>query len=414
MKYRSAGSSLFWTLAMLALLGCQKGCEQLTRTLERQVAQAVSDEVKAPALAPVTEEEASAFGEAMLAGIESGDGEAIQRLIDFPTMLTRSLAGLKLPMKQVTETAQGVATGARKSGFIAQLATMQQANTTSTLLPGRLDRAGRWVSVRTLPESGGVEHYDFLLTKRADGSVAAADVFFLSAGEEMSASLRRLLIGAFALDKTFVESLGAEDSLFVKHLEDLNRIRSAQMAGRHEEALSIFDAMPEELRVQKFALLIRMQSLGQNADDPRYAECIGTLVERYPDDPAATFAAIDYYFLKKEYAKSLEAVNAVEKAAGGDPYFGVLKSNVLADMGRLDEAKQVALATIEREPDLLPAHLSLVNALVRQKDHAGAARQLVVVRRQFAWVPTFENVPEYAAFVASPEYGKLQREWAKD
>ena len=411
MKYRSAGSSL---LVLLALLGCQKGCDRVTRALQRQVSQAVSDEVKAPTLQPVTEAEASAFGAAMLAGIESRDAEAIQQLVDFPTVVTRSLAGMRLPMKEVLETAAGVAKGARKSGFVAQLAAMRDSNTLCSVLPDRVDREGRWVRVRVLPASGGLEHYDFLLTKRADGSVAAADVFFLTVGEEMSISLRRLLIGAFALDKTFVESLGAEDSLVVKHLEELNGVRTAQMGGRHEEALTILDGLPEELRTQKFVLLMRMQSLGQNTKDPRYAECIGTLVERYPDDPAATFAAIDYYFLKQDYAKSLEAVNAVEKAAGGDPYFGVLKSNLLADMGRLAEARQVALATIEREPDLLAAHLSLVNALVRQKDHAGAARQLLRVRKQFAWIPAFESVPVYAAFVASPEYRVLQKEWARD
>jgi hypothetical protein len=382
--------------------------------LRQEATQALSPRVKAPELQPVTEEEASAFGAALLTAIESGDGDAIQRSIDFPTVVARALSGFRLPREQVAATAQGAATGARKTGFIAQLAALREANTACSLLPGRVDPAGRWVSVRALPAPGGVEHYDFLLTKRADGAVVAADVFFLSSGEQMSVSLRRLLIGAFALDRTFVESLSDEESLLARHLDDFNRIRSAQMEGRHGEAIGALDSLPEELRMQKFTLLLRIQSLSRTPDDPRYAECIGTLLERYPGDPAATFAAIDYFFLKKDFARSLEAVNAVEQAAGGDPYFGVLRSSVLAEMGRLEEAEQVALATIEREPDLLPAHLSLVNALVRQRDHAGAARKLVAVRKQFAWTPTFENVPAYAAFVASPEYGALQREWAQE
>src|SRR5262245_58304440 len=99
---RARGSSLAWTLALLALLGCQKGCDRVTRSLGRQVSQAVSEEAKAPTLRPVTEQEASAFGAALLAGIESRDAEAIQRLIHFPTIVTRSLAGMRLPMQEVT------------------------------------------------------------------------------------------------------------------------------------------------------------------------------------------------------------------------------------------------------------------------------------------------------------------------
>jgi hypothetical protein len=133
------------------------------------------------------------------------------------------------------------------------------------------------------------------------------------------------------------------------------------------------------------------------------------LIQKFPNDPAAALASIDHYFLKKEYDKALAAVVAIEKASVPDAYFGVLKANALTAAGKYDDAKKVALATIQQEPGLLPAHLGLVAVLLQQKDHPATAEQLLKMRDQFGLAYKFEGVPEYAAFLASAEYPAFQR-----
>jgi hypothetical protein len=309
----------------------------------------------------------------------------------------------------VAQTAKGVATGAREAGLVHQLAGVRAAGVTITLLGTRLDGRGRWASFRSLPAAGGFEHYEFLLTRREDKSVVAADVFFLSSAELMSTSMRRMLIGAFAADKSFLERLSAQENLFVKHIADVQNIRKAQAGGGHDEALALLDRLPQPLQDEKFALLLRLQSTARNPDDPRYAACVARLIEKYPNDPAAMIASIDHHFLKKDYTKALAAVQEVEKRSVPDAYFGVLKVNALLAMNQLDAAKATALQTIERESGLLPAHLALVSVLLQQRDHAATAERLLQMRDRFALTYQFDGVPEYAAFVASAEYPAFKR-----
>ena len=227
------------------------GCRKVGQEVIREVAQAASPAVKPQELKPPTEQEATAFGEAMQKAVDAGDPAAIERLIDFPLLLDRALAGAHLPKNTVAETAKGVAAGARQTGLVAQLASLPAAKVGFALLSSRLDSRGRWVSFRSLPSAGGFEHYEFLLTQRDDKSVAAANVFFLSSSELMSTSMHHLLIGAFAeADKSFLERLSAQENLFVKHLADISRIRQAQASGQSEEALALLDKLPDSSRTK--------------------------------------------------------------------------------------------------------------------------------------------------------------------
>jgi hypothetical protein len=388
-------------LTLSSLCGCQE--------VARDMLRAVSPEVKPKDLKPPTEQEANAYAATMQQAIDAGDAAALERLIDFPLIVDRALAGAQLPKASVAATAQGVATGARQTGLIAQLAGLHAANVDWTLLSTRVDASGRWVSFRSLPPDGGFEHYDFLLTQREDGSVVAADVFLLSSSELISASMRRLLIGAFATDKNFLERLSARENLFVKHLDDLNAVLQAQARGASDEALGLLDRLPQALQDEKFALLMRLQMTAGKPDDPRYAACVARLIEKYPADQAAMIASIDHYFLKKEYGKALAAIEAVEKRSVPDAYFGVLRVNALVAMNELDRAKAMALQTIAREPSLLPAHFALTNVLLVQRAHGETAEQLLKMRDQFELAYELERVPEYAAFVASAEYPAFKR-----
>jgi tetratricopeptide (TPR) repeat protein len=404
-----ANRSILTLLALAAMWGCNKVRDEIVR----EVVQAASSAVQAPELKPVSEVEANDYAQRMLAAVAAGDGAGIESALDFDAIVGRALAGVHLPQKVLRDTAKGVAEGARQTGLTAQLAGLSSAGTAFSLLANRVDREGRWLSFRMLPASGGFEHYDMLLSKRDDASVVAADVHFLSAGELMSTSLRRMLIGAFAADKSFIERLSAADNLFIKHLGDINRARQAAVSGQREQAWALLEGLPEELKNQKFALLMRLQLAIAEPDDPRYAKTVATLIEKFPNDPAAAVASIDHFLLRKEYEKAIAAIEAVEKSATPDAYFGVLKAETLRSMDKLEEAREVALATIEREPGLLPAHFSLVGVLLQRKDHAATAAKLLQMRDQFELVYEFEDIPEYAAFVASSEYPAFKRQLAR-
>ena len=392
-------------LAALALLGC----DRVTREVAREVVTATAPEVETPRLEAVSETEATEYGAALVAAVEAGDLQVIDQLIDFSILGRRALAGFKLPERQVGTMLAGVGKGARTNGLIKELSTIAASGTRLRVLGTRQDDQGRWLTLRFLPAAGGVAHHNCLLSKRPDGTVVTADIHVLTSGELVSTSLRRFLIGALAQDKSFVERITEQENVLLKHLDDIQGAREDQLAGRFKEAADRLEKLPPQVRNQKFALLMRIAATASAEDDPRYQRTLEDFLEHHGKDPAAAVAAIDHYILRKEFDQALTALDTVERGIVPDPFFRVIRANVLLEAGRAREAMFTARDAIQSEPDLVDAHWSLVAASLSAKDFDTTARALLQMRESFGLEFELERVPEYAEFLRSRQYAGVQQ-----
>jgi len=386
------------------------GCKRVVGEVAREVAQATSPEVKAPSVKAVSETEAQAFGEALVTAARRGDKPKLEGLIDFKVMVQRSLADLKVANAVLQQTTAGVIQGARTTGLVHQLASISERGDTIKVLQTRTDDTGRWATVRLLPAAGGFEHYDFLLDKRGNGDVVTVDVQMLTSGELMSATMGRALVSALGMDKSLLKRLSERENALLKHMPDILKAQQTLVTGDAAGAASMLEALPEKVREQKFVMLVLVQATAATGDDARYSRALSALLKAFPNDPAATVASIDHHFLTKEYDKALAAIDRVEKSTVPDPYFGVLRTNALLELDRFDDARKAIDATIDKEPDMLMAHFSLVALLLRQKAHDATAAQLLKMRETFNLEYDLAAVPEYADFVASPQYARFVNE----
>ena len=400
-----------WLLATLALgLVCllDIACDRVAKEVAREVASATVPVVKAPEIASVTSAEAEAFARELIAAVEVGDAARVESRIDYDALIRRAADGLRLPAKVLADTVRGAQQGARETGLIFQLAGLTARGDTLTSLGTRQEGAKRWATLRMLAKAGGLEHFDCLLSKTEAGGVVAVDVRLLSTGELMSETMRRVLIPVFAADKNNVERLTQRENVLLEHLSELRAAQQARAAGEPARAADLVEGLPDELKHQKFCMLLWLQAAAASGDDARYSRALAALLERFPNDPAASVAAIDHYFLKKQYDKALSAIAHVAKHSAPDPYFRVLEANALIEMGRMDDALKAARAAIEREPGLLDAHFLLLTAQLRAKDHAAAAQTMLSISREFALSFDIGGVPEYAEFARSSEYAAIK------
>jgi hypothetical protein len=104
------------------------------------------------------------------------------------------------------------------------------------------------------------------------------------------------------------------------------------------------------------------------------------------------------------------AIERLDEQVGGDPSLANLRGNAFVAEGKLDAAAKIADARLIEEPRDLDAHLLLVSISLAGKDFSKTAKLLTKIRDELG-VPLNDltQVPQYAEFVASPEYAQWQQ-----
>jgi hypothetical protein len=176
------------------------------------------------------------------------------------------------------------------------------------------------------------------------------------------------------------KKLGRSPAELARAIEALNRARAS---GDAEEVQRRFAELPAELRDSKPLRLAELMS-GADLEPAAYSAIMERYRQDFPGDPSIDMVAVDYFFLKKDLPRTLEAIETVDRRVAGDPYLNVLRANAHPERrpgGR--EAIVVARAAVTAEPNLEPGWWALAMAQLRRGDHDAVAETVATLNLRF-------------------------------
>jgi len=365
------------------------------------------------ALSVAEDRDCATFAQAMNSAINKGSASEFNGLIDWDSIFDTALTGLTIPAKQRQDLITGLKSSTEKeTGFTAQFLKNAKQGAQFKHLRSRRREGRPVVQYRmTLSEgSGGINYFDFVVKKSADGKVRAVDVYPYLSAEMISAAFRRGVLPIVAsLNRSFVDKLLTTEKDYVRDVPKLAEIPALIAQDKNREALAQIKSLRPDTQKDKSVLLLRLRA-AQNSDEKEYAAVLEDFQRLYPADPCLDLLLLDHYSMKKEFAKALEGVDRLDKAVGGDPYLNMIRAGLSEADGNLAAAEKFAERAIKEEPTLLRAHFYLIGITLLQKKYDAT---LAALKKQDQ---TFEikyndltTVPAYAGFVKSPQY----QEWLK-
>ena len=141
-------------------------------------------------------------------------------------------------------------------------------------------------------------------------------------------------------------------------------------AGKFEELLTASEALPTELRKERFVQFLRVQAARNLGDDPRYIKALDELAAAFPKDPSVDFILLDRHFLNKDFKQALRSVDELTRQLGNDAFLANLQAMSLIALNQLDDAEAAISAGLEVEPDDFDLQMSRIDLLAKKKDHA--------------------------------------------
>ena len=354
---------------------------------------------------PVTEAEAWAFGEKVVAAMQAKDVPAVAALLRIDDLMERSVSDFGFTANEMTSFRDGVSRSGGSQRMLSFWVDQMGGNSSRRMRVGNRD--GRTTVITRMVGAGGLNYMEFTLIRAGDGAVVAEDIYLMAAGEKLSQVLRRLVLPLLAETRKGDRSPAAQAQM--DQMTQLSKLGQAFREGRHDEAARLYRGLPAARRDEKVVMLIGLQVLGQT-DEPGYLAEIQRYRKLFPNDPSLDLISADYYVLKKDLKGLHDCLGRIEAAVGRDPYLWVLEAGQLAEAGQADEARKLAERAAKEEPTLAEAHWVLVTVALAKDDHAETARVLkVLVETCGADVSAdavatdetytrFAKTPEFAAF----------------
>jgi tetratricopeptide (TPR) repeat protein len=366
-----------------------------------------------PAPVPVgvgdlSDEECRDVAQRLDEAVQSGEMAKVNSVFDWDLCLERAVFGLDLPDQTRRDLKMGMLTTLQNQGLFRELVNaVEQGGSFKFLRIHDVDGQKRALFRLVLP-TAGVNFHDYMLTKDATGQVRIYDVFIYLTGEPISETIRRVLL-QFAANENrgMFDRLAGREQLMIKHFAEVNRIILSLQQKDPGTALDTYNRLPEELKEQQFLLLLAMRASQEAFDDAAYQEILERFRRAHPDNPAMNFVSIDYFAMREEYDKALEAVNGLPETIVHDPYVEFLRAGVYIASKQYDEAIKAADKAIAEEPDLIDPYWARVTISLEQRQFAETLKWLKTIDEKFnAVTDDILSTPIYNEFRQSPQYGE--------
>ncbi len=361
------------------------------------------------ATGPLSEADYRTFAQSVVEACSQGELTALNALFDWDSLYKTMAHGWELPEEVIQGAFSGLKKGmSQEGGITGQIIDLSKKGGSLTYLRTRRSRGRQVVLFRMiLPESGGINYYEFVPVRMADGQVRSVDMYIYASGEFLSETLRRTLLPMLSQQsRGFIDELLSGEKDFVKDYPELIRATQLMNQEKFAEALAILKKMRPETIKQKMVLLARLRA-AQSVDDKEYAAVLEDFRINYANDPCLELISIDSYVLKKDYAGAVKAVNRLDRSVGGDPYLNVVRAQLTEPGGNLVDARRFAERAVEQEPTLAAGHLALLSyAVLAEKYEDVLARLKEIDQKVHLKFNDLSKVPFYAGFVASPQYAE--------
>lgn len=308
---------------------------------------------------PVTADEARSFGKKLEQSIEKRDPVFFNEAMDRTELTKRAgLSGSREEKEFAAGVRNAINMGTKIVEGISKEATYQ--------LVKQYEKDGKHHLIFRLYDDGSINYHDLELIGRKSGP-KVADMMVYTTGENLSVTINGLYKQfSGVIDK----STGKED-----WLESMPRIRQEMKKGNYDKAYDLFLTIPEEGRKSKAFRMLKIE-ICSGLGDEEQQEAIDELISAFPNEPNMQLILLDFYFLKKEYGKVLDAINAVDRMIDKDPfldYYRYLCYNVMEDEAR---AKEHLLKVCRNFPKFPDARLELVATYLGENNEDSARLQV--------------------------------------
>ena len=390
-------------VALLAAVGCSRPASlPASAAVEFAAAPAKAFPAEAPGATP-TVAEGERWGEQFAALLAVGDVEAAAQRIDWDEVFTAATHGTRVPERFragfVSEARRCVA----RSGFVTQLARAASSGGSVAPVRCRVDGDGCHLLMRVIQDSG-LNYHDYHLV-RSGTETSAADADVLLAGEQLSATIRRLfLINVATAAIPLADEPEATDATVLHNAAALRQLLTAADDGDHAGVLEVAAGLPASLLAEKPLLMARAIAAVRSGSEQQ-DQAVADLRAGFPDDASVDLVSIDHHAQHHDRDSCLEAIDHLDRRLGGDPYLDVLRATVhlgASDYAQATRAVEAALAALPKLPQ--PYWVRLAIALEQQRHDETALWLDLIAERFGVGFPDLEMIPEYAAFVRSPEY----------
>lgn len=338
------------------------------------------------------------------ASVAEDKGAWLDQNFDIDTLLDRALTDAPGEDKIKREFRGGL-----KKGFNIGRSTAAAVGGAGTYKFLRLRTVNsRKVALFRLLMDGPFNYHEYVLEATPQG-VKAVDLFVYLSGELISQSFRRIYLSAMAAEPGAVGKLVGNQNEYALALKKLQTMNQRIAQGKAAEALKIYAELPDSMKSEKYALIVRLQAASQ-VSPKESMDALEALRKAYPGDPSIPALSLDPLFLARKFDEVISAVDELDTAVGGDPFLQSFRGSVYLEKGDADQARASAKKAIEQEKTLDAGYWTLVTISLRTKNFRETVEWLNAIEKNLGI--TFQDlttIDTYAEFVKSPEYA----EWMK-
>lgn len=394
-------TAIFVLAAFLAISGCDQ---------KKPAAPPAPPVVKLTAAELASAED---FAKSIVAAAKEGIPAKLTAMQDFESIWTECIRDLNAPQKFLAGAKSGFMSAVRSKGglFGAYIKKPIQFIRSH-------ERDGETVLLFRLREEGGGAGYgDFFLTKTPGGKFLVRDVFNYALGEKATTLMQRIVAQSVAAEtKSPLSKIfgGSKSNVKAAELEKAFGLSKLLQAGKFEELLTESEALPPELRKERFVQFLRVQAAMELDDEPRYLKTMDELAAAFPKDPSVDFILMDRHFLNKDFKQALRSVDELTRQLGNDAFLASLQATCLIALNQFDDAEAAIKAGLEVEPDDFDIQMIMVDLLAKKKDHAGVRKLLESLHSKFEKIidPALAEEAGLEEFFGSAD-GKAYTEFLK-
>lgn len=214
--------------------------------------------------------------------------------------------------------------------------------------------------------NGGLNYYDFELAKYNE-KCCIVDMFVYSTGLNYSESLRILIqqMSANSRDSSSFTISG------INHVNAIGQIDRLLLKNDPVSAKKKFEKLPQQLKDSKIYQNLNIQICYQ-LGTKEYDSAITKYKESFPEDPSLLLKMIDGYFIKKEYSKSIDAVNKLDSVLGKDPILDLYRANIYFAQNNFEKRLKALEQLTNNMPDFEDGILALIIAHISKGNYSKA------------------------------------------
>lgn len=319
-KFRTA-ISIFHALLIMILLG---SCKQPVK--------------------PVTKEEAAKFARELQLSIEQRDEFFFDEALDKAELLKR--AGY---IKRKNNDQAAAQLGASMKLGSTIIKSLSEKGTYQ--LVKHYEKNNVQHLIFRMYEQGRLNYHDLELL-HTDNKVKIGDVYVYTTGENLSETLRMI-------NQQMTEISGKNSFSKDHYLDDISTMKKLVVEEKHEEANEIYSKIPVEVQRIKVMQIVHLL-IASGLDSTTYNNALEEYKRYYPNDPASHLMSIDGYFMNKEYAKGLNAVNELDKMINKDPLLDYYRYLFYSTMNDDTQSKECLLRLVKNMPDFQDGYIELI------------------------------------------------------